>query len=70
MCRSIGNRDHPIAFRREPKAPADLVLAIEFEPPLLFRSFGIALEIPGAIAEMIDRGQTIEPLELPRLVAG
>jgi hypothetical protein len=46
------------------------VFAIEFLPPFLFRRFWIALQIPCAIAEMIDGRQTIEPFELQRLIHG
>jgi hypothetical protein len=46
------------------------VFAIEFLPPFLFRRFWIALQIPCAIAEMIDGRQTIEPFELQRFIHG
>jgi hypothetical protein len=66
----MGNSDHPIAFRCKPKPPPGFVLSIEFQPPLLFRRFWMALEVPCAIAQMVDGGLTVEPFEFQRLING
>src|SRR5260370_31140588 len=68
--RSIGNGNRPIAFRRKLKAPASFMFSIEFQPPVLFRCFWIALEVPFSNPEMLDGGQTIQPVELQRLISG